>query len=284
MLELPLVIVNVQRGGPSTGLPTKTEQADLLQALYGRNGEAPVPVVAAATPSDCFEASLEACRIAIEHMTPVFFLSDGYIANGAEPWRFPQTKDLPKIHPQLAEANSDYLPYKRDEKLVRKWAIPGTKGLEHRLGGLEKEHETGNVSYDSDNHEFMVQTRAEKVARIADSIPVLELDAGSQYAEILVLGWGSTYGAIKTAVKELLEEGCSVAHAHLRYICPFPKNLGELIKGYKQVLIPEINNGQLIKVIRDHYAINAMGLNKIKGIPFESREIKNHILEKLNGK
>ena len=194
-----------------------------MQALYGRNGEAPVPVVAAATPSDCFEASLEACRIAIEHMTPVFFLSDGYIANGAEPWRFPQTKDLPKIHPQLAEANSDYLPYKRDEKLVRKWAIPGTEGLEHRLGGLEKEHQTGNVSYDSDNHEFMVQTRAEKVVRIANSIPVQELDAGSQYAEILVLGWGSTYGAIKTAVKELLEEGCSVAHAHLRYICPFPK-------------------------------------------------------------
>lgn len=284
MLELPLVIVNVQRGGPSTGLPTKTEQADLLQALYGRNGEAPVPVVAAATPSDCFEASLEACRIAIEHMTPVFFLSDGYIANGAEPWRFPQTKDLPKIHPQLAEANSDYLPYKRDEKLVRKWAIPGTEGLEHRLGGLEKEHETGNVSYDSDNHEFMVHTRAEKVARIADSIPVQELDAGSQQAEILVLGWGSTYGAIKTAIKELLEDGCSVAHAHLRYICPFPKNLGELIKGYKHVLIPEINNGQLIKVIRDQYAINAMGLSKIKGIPFESREIKNHILEILNGK
>ena len=284
MLELPLVIVNVQRGGPSTGLPTKTEQADLLQALYGRNGEAPVPVVAAATPSDCFEASLEACRIAIEHMTPVFFLSDGYIANGAEPWRFPQTKDLPKIHPQLAEANSDYLPYKRDEKLVRKWAIPGTEGLEHRLGGLEKEHQTGNVSYDSDNHEFMVQTRAEKVVRIANSIPVQELDAGSQYAEILVLGWGSTYGAIKTAVKELLEEGCSVAHAHLRYICPFPKNLGELIKGYKHVLIPEINNGQLIKVIRDQYAINVKGLNKIKGIPFESREIKNHILEILNGK
>lgn len=284
MLELPLVIVNVQRGGPSTGLPTKTEQADLLQALYGRNGEAPVPVVAAATPSDCFEASLEACRIAIEHMTPVFFLSDGYIANGAEPWRFPQTKDLPKIHPQLAEANSDYLPYKRDEKLVRKWAIPGTEGLEHRLGGLEKEHETGNVSYDSDNHEFMVHTRAEKVACIANSIPVQELDAGSHNAEILVLGWGSTYGAIKTAVKELLEEGCSVAHAHLRYICPFPKNLGELIKGYKHVLIPEINNGQLIKVIRDQYAINVMGLNKIKGIPFESREIKNHILEILNGK
>lgn len=284
MLELPLVIVNVQRGGPSTGLPTKTEQADLLQALYGRNGEAPVPVIAAATPSDCFEASLEACRIAIEHMTPVFFLSDGYIANGAEPWRFPQTKDLSKIYPKLAEANSDYLPYKRDEKLVRKWAIPGTEGLEHRLGGLEKEHETGNVSYDSDNHEFMVQTRAEKVASIANFIPVQELDAGSQCAEILILGWGSTYGAIKTAVKELLEEGCSVAHAHLRYICPFPKNLGELIKGHKHVMIPEINNGQLIKVIRDKYAINAIGLNKIKGIPFESREIKNYILEILNGK
>lgn len=284
MLELPLVIVNVQRGGPSTGLPTKTEQADLLQALYGRNGEAPVPVIAAATPSDCFEASLEACRIAIEHMTPVFFLSDGYIANGAEPWRFPQTKDLSKIYPKLAEANSDYLPYKRDEKLVRKWAIPGTEGLEHRLGGLEKEHETGNVSYDSDNHEFMVQTRAEKVASIANFIPVQELDAGSQCAEILILAWGSTYGAIKTAVKELLEEGCSVAHAHLRYICPFPKNLGELIKGHKHVMIPEINNGQLIKVIRDKYAINAIGLNKIKGIPFESREIKNYILEILNGK
>ena len=178
-------------------MPTKTEQADLLQALYGRNGEAPVPVVAAATPSDCFEASLEACRIAIEHMTPVFFLSDGYIANGAEPWRFPQTKDLPKIHPQLAEANSDYLPYKRDEKLVRKWAIPGTEGLEHRLGGLEKEHQTGNVSYDSDNHEFMVQTRAEKVVRIANSIPVQELDAGSQYAEILVLGWGQPMEQLK---------------------------------------------------------------------------------------
>ena len=222
MLELPLVIVNVQRGGPSTGLPTKTEQADLLQALYGRNGEAPVPVVAAAN-HPIVSSILEACRIAIEHMTPVFFLSDGYIANGAEPWRFPQTKDLPKIYPQLAEANSDYLPYKRDEKLVRKWAIPGTEGLEHRLGGLEKEHETGNVSYDSDNHEFMVHTRAEKVVRIANSIPVQELDAGSQYAEILVLGWGSTYGAIKTAVKELLEEGCSVAHAHLRYICPFQK-------------------------------------------------------------
>ena len=283
MLEIPLVVVNVQRGGPSTGLPTKTEQADLLQAVYGRNGEAPVPVIAASTPSDCFATALEACRIAVEHMTPVFFLSDGYIANGAEPWRFLQTKDLPSITPQMATPNTDYLPYKRDEKLVREWAIPGMKGLEHRVGGLEKEGETGNVSYDSDNHQMMVHTRAEKVARIADFIPKQTLDAGAEKAKVLVLGWGSTYGAIKTAVKELLEEGQSVAHAHIRHIVPFPKNLGELIAEYDQVLIPEINNGQLIKLIRDEYLVDAVGLNKIKGTPFESREIKNHILELLDG-
>lgn len=283
MLEIPLVIVNVQRGGPSTGLPTKTEQADLLQALYGRNGEAPVPVVAAATPSDCFDAALEASRIAVEHMTPVFLLSDGYIANGAEPWRFPQSKDLPSITPKMATANTDYLPYKRDEKLVREWAVPGMQGLEHRLGGLEKENETGNVSYDSDNHELMIKTRAEKVARIADYIPSQKTDAGAETGKVLVLGWGSTYGAIKTAVKELLEEGHSVAHAHVRHICPFPKNLGELLKGYEYVLIPEINNGQLIKVIRDEFLVDAIGFNKIKGIPFEAREIKNRILELLDG-
>ena len=284
MLELPLIIVNVQRGGPSTGLPTKTEQADLLQAMYGRNGEAPVPIVAASTPSDCFEATLEACRIAVEHMTPVFFLSDGYIANGAEPWLFPQSKDLKPISvPITKKESADYLPYKRDDKLVREWAIPGMEGLEHRVGGLEKEHETGNVSYDSNNHEFMIRTRAEKVERIANYIPEQKLDSGEDSAKVLVLGWGSTYGAIKTAVKELLLEGYSVAHAHLRYINPFPKNLKSLIQSYDKVLMPEINDGQLIKLIRDKYLIDAIPMNKIQGIPFESREIKNRIIELHDG-
>ena len=284
MLELPLLIVNVQRGGPSTGLPTKTEQSDLLQAVYGRNGEAPVPVVSASTPSDCFESVMQACRIAIEHMTPVFFLSDGYIANGAEPWLYPQSKDLQSIMvPMTKKENIDYLPYKRDEKFVRKWAIPGMSGLEHRVGGLEKENLTGNVSYDSSNHEFMVKTRAKKVDEIANYIPEQELDAGSTNAQVLVLAWGSTYGAIKTAVKELLNEGYSVAHAHLRYINPFPKNLESLIRKYDKILIPEINNGQLIKLIRDKYVVDAIPMNKIQGIPFEAREIKKRIIELHDG-
>lgn len=284
MLEIPLVIVNVQRGGPSTGLPTKTEQSDLLQAVYGRNGEAPVPVVSACTPSDCFKSIMEACRIAIEHMTPVFFLSDGYIANGAEPWLYPSSKDLKKISVPMSKINnSDYLPYKRDQKFVREWAIPGMSGLEHRVGGLEKEHLTGNVSYDSSNHEFMVKTRAKKVDEIANYIPEQDLDAGSKNAKVLVLAWGSTYGAIKTAVKELLNEGYSVAHAHLRYINPFPKNLKSLISTYDKVLIPEINNGQLIKLVRDKYVVDAIPMNKIQGIPFEAREIKNRIIELHDG-
>ena len=284
MLEIPLVIVNVQRGGPSTGLPTKTEQSDLLQAVYGRNGEAPVPVVSACTPSDCFKSIMEACRIAIEHMTPVFFLSDGYIANGAEPWLYPSSKDLKKISVPMSKINnSDYLPYKRDQKFVREWAIPGMSGLEHRVGGLEKEHLTGNVSYDSSNHEFMVKTRAKKVDEIANYIPEQDLDAGSKNAKVLVLAWGSTYGAIKTAVKELLNEGYSVAHAHLRYINPFPKNLKSLISTYEKVLIPEINNGQLIKLIRDKYVVDAIAMNKIQGVPFEAREIKNRIIELHDG-
>ena len=284
MLELPLVIVNVQRGGPSTGLPTKTEQSDLLQAVYGRNGEAPVPVVSASTPSDCFESVMEACRIAIEHMTPVFFLSDGYIANGAEPWLYPNSKDLKKIGVPMSNTNnSDYLPYKRDEKFVREWAIPGMSGLEHRVGGLEKENLTGNVSYDSSNHEFMVKTRAKKVDEIANYIPEQQLDSGSTNAQVLVLAWGSTYGAIKTAVKELLNEGYLVAHAHLRYINPFPKNLESLIRKFDKILIPEINNGQLIKLIRDKYVVDAVPMNKIQGIPFEAREIKNKIIELYNG-
>jgi 2-oxoglutarate ferredoxin oxidoreductase subunit alpha len=284
MLELPILIINVQRGGPSTGLPTKTEQADLLQALYGRNGEAPVPIVSASTPSDCFEAAFEACRIAIEHMTPVFFLSDGYIANGAEPWMFPQSKDLKGIIAPFTTKTDSYWPYERDEKLVRPWATPGMPGLEHRLGGLEKEHLTGNVSYDSENHQYMVKLRAEKIEKIADYIPLQKLDSGQEKAKVLVLGWGSTYGAIKTAVKELLNEGYSVAHAHLRYINPLPKNLGQLLKGFDTILVPEINNGQLIKLIRDQFLVDAIPFNKIKGVPFESREIKNRIIELQDGK
>jgi 2-oxoglutarate ferredoxin oxidoreductase subunit alpha len=286
ILEIPLVVVNVQRGGPSTGLPTKTEQSDLLQVLYGRNGEAPMPIVSASSPTDCFDAAFEACRIAIEHMTPVFFLSDGYIANGAEPWRFPKASDLPEITPHHAtekEADDEkpFLPYKRDANLVRKWAVPGMKGLQHRIGGLEKENETGNVSYDPDNHEFMVKVRAEKIELIADSIPEQKVETGPETGKLLVLGWGSTYGAIKTAVKDLQEEGISVSHAHLRYINPFPKNLEQVLKNFDQVLIPEINNGQLVHVIRGKYLIDVKGMSKIKGMPYSSEEIKTQIKEMI---
>ena len=276
MLELPLVIINVQRGGPSTGLPTKTEQADLLQAVYGRNGEAPLPVIAAQTPSDCFAAVYEACRIAVEHSTPVFFLSDGYLANGAEPWRFPSSSDLPAITPNFAKPlpeGEKFLPYLRDEKLARKWAIPGVKGLEHRIGGLEKEHETGNISYDPDNHEFMVKLRAEKIQKIADTIPLQTIDNGPAKGKLLVVGWGSTYGSIKTAVKMALAEGYDVAHAHIRYLQPFPKNLGEVLKNYEQILVPEMNNGQLVRMLRDQFLAPAEGFNKIKGMPFSSEEL-----------
>ncbi|MBN8696648.1 MAG: 2-oxoacid:acceptor oxidoreductase subunit alpha [Bacteroidetes bacterium] len=283
MLELPLVIVNIQRGGPSTGLPTKTEQADLLQAIYGRNGEAPVPVIAACTPSDCFNMAFEACRLAIEFMTPVFFLSDGYIANGAEPWKFPSAAELPELKVAFAKNNlkdgEKFLPYKRNEKLAREWAIPGTKGLEHRVGGIEKENETGNISYDPENHELMVKTRQAKVDNIANYIPLQTIDNGKKKGKLLILGWGSTYGSIKTAVKEAIAEGYDVSHAHVRYLNPLPKNLGDVLKNYDKVLIPEINNGQLIKIIRDKYLIDAQGLNKIKGMPFTSIEIKEKIKE-----
>ena len=286
MLEIPLVVINVQRGGPSTGLPTKTEQADLFQAVYGRNGEAPIPVIAASSPSDCFKMAYEACRIAIEHMTPIFLLSDGYIANGAEPWRFPKSKDLVDINVRfLKERKEDgpvYMPYKRDEKLVRSWAIPGTKGLEHRVGGLEKDQETGNVSYDPENHHQMVKIRAAKVDKIADYIPPQELESGSENSELLVIGWGSTFGAIKTVVRELAMEGIDVAHTHIKYIQPMPKNLGEILSNYDKILIPEMNNGQLIKLIRDRYLVDAQPLNKIKGMPFEAQEIKSAILNMLN--
>ncbi len=288
MLEIPLLIINVQRGGPSTGLPTKTEQSDLMQAYYGRNGECPMPVIASSTPSDCFSAVYEAVRIAVQHMTPVIFLSDGYIANGAEPWKFPKSEDLPAIEVKfkegLAEGEEKFQPYLRDEKLVRPWAVPGTAGLEHRLGGIEKQNITGNVSYDPDNHQLMVNIREEKIEKIADYIPLQQLDNGPEKGKVLVLGWGSTYGAIKSAVQELLDQGFAVAHAHLRYIRPFPKNLGDMLKNYEQVLIPEINNGQLIKIIRDKYFVDAKGYNKIMGIPITKGEIinkvKNMIAEK----
>lgn len=283
MLEIPLLICNIQRGGPSTGLPTKTEQSDLLQAYYGRNGECPMPVVAASTPSDCFGAVFEAARIAVEHMTPVIFLSDGYIANGAEPWKFPKTSDLPaikvKFKTSLNEGETKFQPYLRDEKLVRPWAVPGTAGFEHRIGGLEKENITGNISYDPANHEEMVKIRQEKVDRIADYIPLQQLDSGAEKGSILVLGWGSTYGAIKSAVNELQQEGKSVSHAHLRYVRPFPKNLGEMLKNFDTVLIPEINNGQLIKIIRDEFFVDAKGYNKIMGVPITKSEMKAKIME-----
>ena len=276
MLELPLVICNIQRAGPSTGMPTKTEQADLMQALYGRNGESPMPIIAAATPSDAFDAIFEAARIAVEHMTPVIFLSDGYIANGAEPWRFPSQSDLPKIVTSYAESPKEgevFHAYERNEKLVRSWAIPGTKGLEHRIGGLEKEAVTGNISYDPDNHEHMVKIREARVEQIADYIPLQELTSGPESAQVLFLGWGSTYGAIEGATEQLLADGYAVSHAHLRYIKPFPRNLGDMMKRFDHVIIPEINNGQLIKVIRDRYLIDAVGFNKIKGVPITSKEL-----------
>jgi 2-oxoglutarate ferredoxin oxidoreductase subunit alpha len=285
MLELPLVIVNIQRGGPSTGLPTKTEQSDLMQAYYGRNGEAPIPVLAAATPSDCFFMAYEAIRIALQHMTPVILLSDGYIANGAEPWKFPNASDIPKIEvsfkTELAEGETKYLPYKRNEKLARPWAIPGTPGLEHRIGGLEKQHETGNVNYESDNHEFMIKMRAAKVEKIADYIPLQKLDSGAEKGKVLVLGWGSTYGTIKSAVQELQEQGKSVSHAHVKYVRPFPKNLGEILKNFETVLVPEINDGQLIRIIRDKYFVDAKGFNKMKGTPLAKHELIEAINELL---
>jgi 2-oxoglutarate/2-oxoacid ferredoxin oxidoreductase subunit alpha len=281
MLEIPLLIINIQRGGPSTGLPTKTEQSDLMQAYYGRNGECPMPIVSASTPGDCFDAVYEAVRIAVQHMTPVIFLSDGYIANGAEPWKFPQSKDLKEIKvvfkEGLADGEEKYLPYKRDEKLVRPWAIPGTAGLEHRIGGLEKQDVTGNVNYEPDNHQHMVKTRQAKVDMIANYIPEQKLDSGPEKGKVLVLGWGSTYGAIKSACAELQAQGKSVAHAHLRYVRPFPKNLGEMLKNYETVLIPEINNGQLIRIIRDVYFVDAKGYNKIKGTPITKGELVEEI-------
>ncbi|HYV35577.1 MAG TPA: 2-oxoacid:acceptor oxidoreductase subunit alpha [Gemmataceae bacterium] len=287
MTELPLLIIDVQRGGPSTGLPTKTEQADLLQAMFGRNGECPACVIAPSSPADCFAMAFEAIRLAISFMTPVFLLSDGYLANGAEPWKIPNIADLPKItvsHPSEPNSNGNgtggFLPYKRDSRLVRQWAIPGTKGLEHRIGGLEKEDVTGNVSYDPANHEHMIHTRAKKIANIANDIPLLEV-VGPQTGDLLVLGWGGTHGAILSAVQRAQRKGHKVASAHFRYLNPMPKNTGEVIKRYKRVLIPELNCGQLSMLIRATYLVDAVGLNKIQGRPFLVSEIEQKIEQML---
>ncbi|MFI5324539.1 MAG: 2-oxoglutarate ferredoxin oxidoreductase subunit alpha, partial [Thermodesulfobacteriota bacterium] len=280
MLELPLVIADVQRGGPSTGLPTKTEQADLLMAMFGRNGESPLPIVAAATPADCFNMIYEAARIAIKYMTPVIFLSDGFIANGAEPWKMPHVNELPDIKVEFRTDPEGFFPYMRDENMARPWVIPGTPGMEHRIGGLEKDHLTGNISYDPKNHEEMVKTRALKIKNIENDIPLIKVDGDSE-GELLVLGWGSPYGAITSAVENLRSKGIKVSTAHLRYLNPFPKNLGETLKRFKKVLIPEINLGQLAFMIRAQYLLDVISLPKVQGQPFKASEIEAKIKEIL---
>ena len=284
-VEIPLVICDIQRGGPSTGLPTKTEQADLLQALFGRNSEAPIPIVAAATPSDCFWAAMEASRIAIKYMVPVILLSDGYLANGAEPWRIPDAHDIPEIPVHFAtEANSEtgYLPYKRDpQTLARPWAVPGTPGLEHRIGGLEKQDVSGNINYEPLNHEKMVRIRAAKVAAVAQDIPDIE-PVGDGQGDLLIVAWGSTHGAITAALNAQRAEGRRIGHVHLRHLNPLPSNLGEVIKRFKQVLVPELNMGQLLWVLRAKYLVDAVGLNKIQGRPFKQSELEQKIEEMLD--
>lgn len=281
MTELPLVIVNVQRGGPSTGLPTKTEQADLFQAVWGRNGECPAIVVAPATPADCFHLAIESVRLAFKYMSPVFYLSDGYLANGAEPWAVPEIDALPKIEVKFATDPANFMPYARDpETLARPYALPGTPGLEHRIGGIEKQHITGNVNYDPENHHLMVKLRQEKVDRAVNDIPLLEV-MGEKTGKVLVLGWGSTYGSISSAVEKMQREGKSVSAAHLRYLNPFPRNLGEILAGFETVIIPEMNLGQLCTMIRAKYLVDAVPFSKVKGRPFQIREIVRKVEEYL---
>lgn len=286
MTELPLVVVDVQRGGPSTGLPTKTEQADLLQAMYGRNGEAPLPIIAPASPGDCFDAALEAARIAVTYRTPVMLLSDGYLANGSEPWAIPAVDELPVIEPNFAtEVNHDgkFWPYQRDEAtLARPWAVPGTPGLEHRIGGLEKADGHGNISYDPANHDLMVRTRAAKIERIAESLPPLVVDdpsgpPGAGAAKVLVIGWGSTYGPIGAAIRQVRQAGFDVAQVHLRHLNPFPKDLGDILKSYDKVLVPEMNMGQLSLLLRSKYLVDAIGFNVVRGLPIKAAELADAI-------
>ena len=280
MLELPLVVVNVQRAGPSTGMPTKTEQADLMQVMYGRNGEAPLPVIAASGPGDCFQTAIEACRIAVTHMTPVVLLSDGYIANSAEPWPVPEMASIPRIPVKFHTEKEGFAPYARDEKLARPWALPGTPGLEHRIGGIEKQHLTGNISYDPANHEFMCRMRAERVQKIADSLPPTEIH-GDAEGDLLVLGWGNTTGALRAGVDSVRQSGRKVGHVQLRWLNPMPNDLGDILKRYKRVLVPELNLGQLVKLVRARYLVDARPFNKIQGQPFKESEIVQAIKQQL---
>ncbi len=283
MTELPLVIIDVQRGGPSTGLPTKTEQADLLQAIYGRNGEAPVAVLAASTPSDCFTMAMEASKLAIKYMSPVILLTDGYLANGSEPWKIPHVNELPEIPVKFRTEKEGFAPYLRDENLSRPWAKPGTPGLDHRIGGLEKANISGTVSYDPDNHDLMINLRAQKVKNMVNDIPDLTVD-GDMEGELLVLGWGGTLGAIKEAVIKARQAGYNVSQAHLKYLNPLPKNTEYVLKGFKNVLLPEINLGQLAKILRSEFLIPIMQLNIMRGLPFRVSDIEDKIKEILGGK
>ncbi len=282
MTELPIIIIDVQRGGPSTGLPTKTEQSDLQQAINGRNGEAPVVVIAPSTPAECFNMALEAARLATKYMVPVLYLSDGYIANGSEPWLIPNPDDIPEIKVKFRNEKEGFAPYLRDENLSRPWAIPGTAGLEHRLGGLEKVNITGNVSYDPENHEFMVRLRAQKVKNIENDIPELEV-TGDNDANLLVIGWGGTFGSISEAVARVRNSGKKVAQAHLRYLNPFPRNTGEVLKRYKHIICPELNMGQLARFLKAEYLVDIDSFTKIQGLPFKSSEIETKIENALKG-
>ncbi len=283
MLELPMVIVDVQRAGPSTGMPTKTEQTDLLMAIHGRHGESPLPVISSATPSDCFDAALEAVRVAVRYRTPVILLSDTFLANSSEPWKIPATADLPAIDPDFAEspnAGDEFLPYLRDENGARPWAIPGTPGLQHRIGGLEKENGSGNISYAPDNHALMTELRAEKLEKLAEEIPELQVEA-DEGAELLVLGWGSTYGVVQAAARRIRERDIPIATAHLRHVEPLPRNTGDLVRSFDKVLIPEVNTGQLLGIIRGNYLVDAIGYNKMEGLPIFAEELEGAILEAL---
>jgi 2-oxoglutarate ferredoxin oxidoreductase subunit alpha len=283
MTELPLIVIDVQRGGPSTGLPTKTEQSDLFQAMYGRNGEAPVAIVAPSTPADCFEMAIEAAKITTKYMVPVLYLSDGYLANGSEPWKIPDPDSIPKIDVKFRTEKEGFKPYSRDEHLARPWAIPGTPGLEHRIGGLEKANLSGNVSYDPENHEFMVRLRAQKVKNIENDIPDLEV-YGDKDAEILVVGWGGTFGTIREAVSRARAKGLKVAQAHFKYLNPFPKNTNEVLHKYKKILCPELNMGQLSRILGAEFVVDITPINKIQGIPFKISEIQEKIEAMLGEK
>jgi 2-oxoglutarate/2-oxoacid ferredoxin oxidoreductase subunit alpha len=285
-MELPMVIVDVQRGGPSTGLPTKTEQSDLLLAMYGRHGESPMPILAPSSPADCFHVAIEAARIAVTYRTPVIVLSDTFLSNSSEPWKIPDVEDLPTIEPRFAVSPSNgdaFMPYARDERLARPWATPGTPGLVHRIGGLERADLTGNISYDPANHEHMTSLRAEKVAGIVRDIPPLEVEDPDGDAALLVLGWGSSLGTIRAAARRVREQGKSVATAHLRHLNPFPANTGDVVRAFRRVLIPEMNSGQLSVLIRARFLVDAISFTKVQGIPIFAEDLEQEILRVLDG-